>query len=94
MADVLVDTSAWIEALRRRGRVAQREAVHAVLTEGRAVTCDLVMLELWNGASGTEETRLLADLQRELHCLPIDQPVWEASRNLARRCRSAGTWAS
>ena len=45
----LVDTSAWIETLRRNGDPEVSASVRAATQEGRAVLCDLVLLELWNG---------------------------------------------
>lgn len=90
---VLVDTSAWVEALRRRGHEATREAVGAALSEGRAVTCPMVILELWNGAQGASETRMLRDLEGELEVVDIDDTVWSTARDLARACRSAGVTA-
>ena len=48
----LIDTSSWIEALRRSGRAEVRERVARLMSEGRAAWCDLVALELWNGARG------------------------------------------
>jgi hypothetical protein len=88
---VLIDTSAWAEALRRRGDEATREAVRVSLTEGRAVTCPLVLLELWNGARGADEARMLRDIEAELDVVDIDHAVWSAATSLARACRAAGT---
>ena len=46
----LVDTSSWIEQLRRGGDAAVRERVEALLMAGEAAWCPIVRLELWNGA--------------------------------------------
>lgn len=86
----LIDTSAWIDALRRRGHAATREAVRSVLADGRAVTCPLVLLELWNGARGTAEARMLRDLEADIEVVPIDAAVWATATDLARGCRAAG----
>jgi predicted nucleic acid-binding protein len=90
---ILVDTSAWIEALRRDGDPAIRASVSAATTQGRAVLCDLVLLELWNGAQGAAEQRVLRDLERDLEKVPTSPAVWEAAADLARTCRSAGVSA-
>lgn len=87
---ILIDTSAWIEALRPDGDDRAREEVRSAVEEGVAVLCDLVLLELWNGAHGDAERRYLAALERELECLPTSPEVWQHSRDLARRCRRAG----
>lgn len=90
MSKVLVDTSSWIEALRESGNAEMREAVRTVTAEGNAVLCDLVRLELWNGARGQAEQRMLRDLERELECVPTSSEVWQTARSLARACRRKG----
>ena len=62
----LIDTSSWIEALRRSGRAEIRERVGRLTSEGRAAWCDLVALELWNGARGEYEREQLQKLGQEL----------------------------
>jgi len=87
---VLVDTSAWIETLRRDGDPEIRALVRAATVEGRAVLCDLVLLELWNGAHGAGEQRLLRELERDLQKVPTPPGAWEVAIDLARTCRNAG----
>lgn len=87
---VLIDTSAWIEALRPEGDEAVLQKVRDLLEDGAAVFCDLVLLELWNGARGSRERQYLGELERELQTLPTTDEVWERSRDLARRCRRKG----
>lgn len=90
---ILVDTSAWIEALRRDGDPEMRALVRAATLEGRAVLCDLVLLELWNGAHGAGEQRLLRELAQDLERVPTPPEVWEAAQSLARTCRASGVSA-
>lgn len=87
---VLIDTSSWIEALRSSGRKDIRDRVMRLMVEGRAAWCDIVLVELWNGARGEYEKKKLADLQREMTCLETTSAVWEKARFLARKCREAG----
>lgn len=87
---VLVDTSAWIEALRRGGDPAVRAEVSAATVDGAAVFCDLVLLELWNGARGTAEIEMLEQLQRDVECVPTTAEVWALAAVLARSCRRRG----
>lgn len=87
---VLVDTSSWIEALRTSGRKEIRERVRDLLINGLAVWCDMVSVELWNGARGSREKRKLAELEKDIPCLPTTHEVWDLARRLARDCRSAG----
>ena len=86
----LIDTSSWIEALRRDGQTDVRDRVRKLLVEGQAVWCDLVSLELWNGARGEYEKGQLAELEKEIHCLPTTAEVWDLARSLAKRSRGAG----
>lgn len=86
----LVDTSCWIEAFRVSGNTKIREKVKELLVEGRAAWCDMVLLELWNGARGDSEREILSDLTEEITMLPISDEVWSLARNLARKCRERG----
>jgi predicted nucleic acid-binding protein len=47
-------------------------------------------LELWNGAGGDRDRKVLRDFERLLPELGIDSAVWNAAFDLARRARSAG----
>jgi predicted nucleic acid-binding protein len=67
---VLIDGSVWVEVLRPGGDEALRREVRTLVAEGAAVFCDLVLLELWNGARGEAEQRYLASLEEELESLP------------------------
>lgn len=89
-AGVLVDTSAWIEALRTDGDAEVRAEVRSVVSQGVALFCDMVLLELWNGAGGKAEVRLLADLERDLDCVETTVEVWSAANAMARACREKG----
>jgi predicted nucleic acid-binding protein len=54
------------------------------------VLCDLVLLELWNGARAAKEHRLLRELEEELDTVPTTLEVWALARDLARLARSKG----
>lgn len=87
---VLIDTSAWIDALRKDGDAEVRSAVRNVTAEGRAVICDLVRVELWNGAAGKAERELLRELESDLECVPMTPEAWEETVRLAQACRQQG----
>jgi predicted nucleic acid-binding protein len=87
---VLVDTSAWIHFLRPDGDEAVRARVEGVLRAGTARLCPLVRLELWNGAGGERERKVLRELERSIPELDVTADVWGEARDLARRCRAAG----
>ncbi len=87
---VLVDTSSWIEALRTSGRGDVRERVRGLILNGQAAWCDLVAVELWNGAKGDYEKRTLIEFEKQITCLPTTAEVWQLARRLAQRCRNSG----
>jgi predicted nucleic acid-binding protein len=85
----LVDTSAWIEYLRsRQSEVADN--VEALVLADDAALCDMVMLELWNGARGEVEKRKLAGLSAASPHLEINAEVWKLAHRLATLCRDHG----
>ena len=86
----LIDTSSWVEALRKDGNEDVRERVRKIMTSGKAACCDMVLLELWNGARGEYEKKKLMKLENEIRCVPTTEEVWKLARELARKCRTAG----
>ncbi len=89
-APVLIDASSWIEALRSSGREDIRERVRGLLLDDLAAWCDMVAVELWNGARGDYEKRNLKALDAQITCLPTTAEVWQLARSLAQKCRDAG----
>ena len=86
----LIDTSCWIEALRRKGDSAIRAKVQSLLQTSEAAWCDMVRLELWNGATSEWDKKLLRDLEATLPSLPMGPDTWNMATDLAVRSRSAG----
>ena len=84
---LLIDTSAWVEAMRRSGDEATRQEVYSVLRAGRARFCDLVRLELWNGIGGDAERKWLEELEQSVETVPTDERVWAEARRLAQETR-------
>jgi predicted nucleic acid-binding protein len=90
VAITLIDSSSWIEALRRTGDQTVRARVQTLVDNGEAAWCDIVRLELWNSAAGEWEQKVLRQFERDLPCLAVTAEVWEAAIDLARRTRAAG----
>ncbi|MBZ0274380.1 PIN domain-containing protein [bacterium] len=88
MNDVLVDTSAWISAMRGDNSNV-RMAVDKLLAKRKAVFCGVVELELLRGMRPNEK-RLLLPLLRELPFLEIDREDWQSAGELLNRLRSQG----
>ncbi len=86
----LVDTSAWIHSLRRDGDREIRARVAALMTAGSAAWCPIVRAELWNGARGGHERKVLRDMERDLVELPLTPAVWDAVYKLSRNARARG----
>jgi len=87
---VLIDTSSWIHLLRPTGDQSVRARVENILRAGDACWCSMVRLELWNGAGGNQEKKVLRDFERILPELPITEIVWQEAYALARLARAAG----
>lgn len=48
----------------------------------------MIRLELWNGAGGEREKKVLRDFERLLPELPITDEVWNEAAELARQARA------
>jgi predicted nucleic acid-binding protein len=85
----LVDSSAWVEFLRRKGDPAVKEVVARLLeTDQAAFTCP-VRFELMSGVRPAET----ADLAQALalsHHLPFEAVDWTAAAELERSFRATG----
>ncbi|MCX6938868.1 MAG: PIN domain-containing protein [Verrucomicrobia bacterium] len=86
----LVDTSLFIEALREQGQAANRARFHDLLIGGEVCWCPMVRVELWHGARGTLEKRMINDFEQTLPELEITPEVWELACELGRRARAKG----
>ena len=89
----LIDSSAWIHSLRPHGNREVTERVRFLLETGEAAWCSMIRLELWNGARGEHEKRVLRDMERDLPELEVNHAVWLASYKLARKARKGGVTA-
>ena len=88
---ILIDTSSWIHFLRPDGDATVRARVTAALDAGTARWCPLIRLELWNGAGGARERKVLRTFERLVPELPVTDAVWTTAYDMARLCRTAGT---
>ena len=86
----LVDTASWIHQLREGGDAAVRSRVDALLVAGEACWCPMVRTELWIGARGDREKKILREYERALLELEIGPKVWDEACDLARRARAHG----
>jgi predicted nucleic acid-binding protein len=87
----LVDTSSWIHFLRRKGDTTVKKRVGVLLQQGEAVTCPMVLVELWMGAGSEKDRSDVAKIEAVLQNLQMTQVVWQMANRLASMCREAGT---
>lgn len=86
----LIDTSSWVESFRRDGNPEVKEKVRRLILSGEAVFCEMVILELWNGAKGDYEKKQLSDFIEEIPCPATTSETWEYAYDLAKKCRKKG----
>jgi len=86
---VLVDSSVWIEALRREGRLDIKLAVEGLLEADEALICAPIRFKVLAGARPEDREQIA----RHLSMVP-DRPCgdddWSRSTRLAWKCRDAG----
>lgn len=87
---LLVDTSSWIHSLRPNGDVAVRARLASLVQAGGAVWCPVVRLELWAGARGATEKRIITQMEQTIPELEISAEVWALACELSRKARAAG----
>jgi len=87
----LIDTSSWIQFLRRGGNATVKQRVRDLLKDGSVVTCPVVLAELWMGAGSVKDRQDVQELQDVLPCLPMEPLTWELSYRLAQICCQRGT---
>jgi predicted nucleic acid-binding protein len=86
---VLVDSSAWIEALRRNGDLRVKLAVEGLLDAYEAQWCTPIRLEVLGGARKEERTRL-GHWFSVIPYRPVREDDWERAIALAWRLRDGG----
>ena len=89
LALVLIDSSAWIEAIRARGAPACVAQVEQLLTDRRAATCEIVVTEVLQGATSPVELAVLGEQLQGLVPLPMDG-AGEVAGRLAWTLRRRG----
>ena len=86
----LIDTSAWILALRKGDSLRAKDEVDRQVLENRAATSGIIMLEL---LSGTRTKREYQELKEDLGALiQLETPakIWERASHLAYALRRKG----
>ena len=84
-----IDTSAWIEYLRKTSHPITKE-IESVLLLNLAVTSQLVLAELIQGAKSEKETALIMDLALVAKILKETESTWQQAGFLANKLRKQG----
>jgi predicted nucleic acid-binding protein len=85
----LIDTSAWIEFLRRRGNPDIKHRVAAYMEAGRAAYCGPIELELYVGARENEKPDLRQSLDFSQR-LEFTESCWLKAAEIENSLRAAG----
>jgi predicted nucleic acid-binding protein len=86
----LVDTSCWVEALRRQGDPAVRARLEELVKSGEAAWCAPIRLELWAGIGSEKERRVLREFEALIRDYRVTDEVWRAACDLADLGRRRG----
>lgn len=89
---VIVDSSVWIEAARRRGDLACKVALEALLEEYEAALCAPVRLEVLGGAR-KEDRRGLSAGFAVIPYVPVTEKTWQLALENAWKLRDNGAQA-
>lgn len=86
---VLIDSSIWIEALRREGRLDVKLALEGLLEEYEAAWCGPVKLEVLGGAR-RQDRKVLEEHFVSIPYCPMTDAAWDSAKTLAWRLRDKG----
>lgn len=94
--NVLVDTSVWSLALRRRRSNASRETAELVelIREGRVAIIGAIRQEILSGIKAAEQYKKLRDRLRAFGDEPLDENDYEEAALCFNRCRAKGLQGS
>ncbi len=88
MTKVLIDSSAWIHFLRKTP--GWYEMVATVLKEDRALTCGLIMIEVFRGARSQKEKKLLEEYFDLLEYGDLSKQDYREAADLAMQLAKKG----
>lgn len=86
---VFIDTSAWIEYLKKTSHAITKE-VESALAIDTASTCWVVLAELMQGAKSDKEVELIKDLPSVAKILKEAESTWRDAGILSNKLRRQG----
>lgn len=87
---VLIDTSAWLFALRTDFNPAVRARIDAILYESDVAINGMICLELLGGMRTEEEYTRLRDRLASLHHIDATRELWDAACHMAFTLKRRG----
>src|SRR5580698_4595649 len=97
---ILVDTSVWLLALRRKPKDLApwesrlTEALFRIVNENRAQMVGIVRQELLSGIREDSQLRRLRDYLKDFSDAPVNADDYEEAARAGNRCRQSGIAAS
>jgi predicted nucleic acid-binding protein len=80
---VLIDTSAWLFALKKDFHPAIKERIGRLLAESDVAICGMIILELLGGTKSEKEYLRLKSRLDALFYIESDKRLWDLSSQLA-----------
>ncbi|MBA7490149.1 tRNA(fMet)-specific endonuclease VapC [subsurface metagenome] len=80
---ILVDTSAWIFALKKNPLLPLKEKIDLLLRDELILAFGMIKLELLGGAKSKKEFARLKSRLDALYEIPTDQSLWDKASELA-----------
>lgn len=90
VADVLVDTSVWVDFFRRSAQSPWRPRLVDLLERGAVAIVDPVVAELLYGARSEREQTVIRQLGESVRRPPLGLEVWLAAGKLGHQWRARG----
>lgn len=87
---VLIDTSAWIFALKKNFHPLIKERIGKILSESDVAINGIIELELLAGAKTEQEYKRLKSRLDALYYIEADKALWDSSSRLAFDLRRKG----
>lgn len=86
----LVDTSAWLHALRKEYNPDIKDRLDQLLKENQVITAGIIKLEILGGTKSEKEFQRLKKRLDSLEECETDIPLWEKAYDLAFQLRRNG----
>ncbi len=87
---VVIDTSAWVEALRDNGKADVKKKIARLMEDDEARFCDPILLELRNSSPRGAEKSKFDTMLSLLPSFPTTTTTWILAGKYAEKLRSRG----